>query len=136
MKEPGKELFNQSLLLVQHAESWHGHLLVKWVAFFFANGRLPLLVQIQCTGIMVFLKEAKRFSSTFSKLSLAQIGGQNQELLPPTGTSSRMLWLQFCCPCAANTLLSSASDPCNVMEEGNNAAQDNCAYIPGLKCLV
>lgn len=71
MKEPGKEVFNQSLLLVQHAESQHGHLLVKWIAFLFANGRLPLLVQIQCTGIIILLKEAKRFSSTFSKLSLA-----------------------------------------------------------------
>lgn len=50
-------------------------------------------------------------------------------------TSSRMLWLQFCCTCATNTLLSSASDLCNVMEEGNNAAQDNYAYIPELKCL-
>lgn len=136
VKEPGKELFNQSLLLVQHTESWDGHLLVKWIAFFFANGRWPLLVQIQCSGIIVLLKEAKRFSSIFSKLSWAQAGIHNQELSPPMGASPRMLWLQSYCLCATSALLSSAADLCNVMEEGNHAAQYDYAYIPGLKCLV
>lgn len=95
VKEPGKELFNQSLLLVQHTESWDGHLLVKWIAFFLCKREMTFAGTKSVSGNYSTSERGQKIQQYFflSWVEHKQV---------PTARSSHLPWVPppGCCGCS------------------------------------